>query len=82
MAKRETKTLELKTLGKVEIMELTVGDVLSIRNMSEDQQIIRLVQKALVNPKMTEKEIIGLPMKCFEDLSVIVAEATGQNDTE
>ena len=77
--KTQTQTTKttLPNLGKVEIRQITFGDVLSLKNLDEDQQMIKIVEKALVSPKMTERDIINLPMKAFQDLATIVEIATG-----
>ncbi len=73
----EIKELHLDNLGTVKVKELTVGNVLQSQNLPEDEQVIFLVQKCLVEPKYTEKQIKDLPMRSLDDLGIIVEFATG-----
>ena len=75
----KTRELDLPHLGKVKVTELSVQDVLASGKLSEQEQILFLVERSLVQPKVTDSELKALPVSCLEDLATIVEAATGQN---
>ena len=78
------KTIKTKLLGKdIEVKKLTVGDMFKLREVLSDDvdeatQMFTMVSLALVEPKMTVKEIYDLEPKYLDDLTKIVEIATTQ----
>jgi len=68
--------LKLKHLGEVTIKPLTVGDMLGFSKIPEEKQMLHMVSKALLDPKMSVKDLENLDFKYLEDLSLIVEKLT------
>jgi hypothetical protein len=79
---RREFTVETKTFGKVKIKELSILDVLTMNNLREEEQLSFAIEKCLVEPKITQKEILELPVSAIPDLTKIVQLASGQDSED
>ena len=80
--KRQTKTINLPKMGEVTVTELSLGDILYRQKLDSDKQLTFLVAKALIEPKMSEDDILNLPVSFAADLEILSNAIVGDEGNE
>lgn len=64
----------------VTVRDLTIGESLALQNVKEDEMLFHIIEKAVVKPKLTVKQIKDLPASKMKDLTIIANAIQGTED--
>lgn len=68
---------DVEALGQtIKIRDLTIGEMVGLQKLPEEDQMFHLVNMMMVEPKLTVNDLKNLPQKYLPDLTKIVEEVS------